>query len=238
MSLDSKQPPSLHAPSINPHPTNQFIVKKLLLFNIEKLLSVINRRYKDLRQKCIEYRREIQSLPNDPLNGDAYWPIFRMACESNVSHIIEVALDSIQKLMASSIFIGNTYNKNGQLLIDDMVKTICDCTLIETDKVHLQIVKAILTLATSPISEVHNQSLLMCLRACYNIYLSTKNIDVQTSSRAVLTQIVSAVFQKMERITLLSRMKQNNRHDKSVIYFYLCVMNVQKNRNIKNIYII
>ena len=95
-------------------------------------------------------------------------------------------------------------DRNGKPLIDTMVKTICDCCAIESEKVQLQIVKAILTLGTSPSCEVHGQSLLMCLRACYNIFLSTKNIDVQTSAKAVLTQIVCAVFQKImtnERIS-------------------------------------
>lgn len=93
-----------------------------------------------------------------------------------------------------------------------MVKTICDCCAIENEKVQLQIVKAILTLGTSPHCEVHGNSLLICLRACYNIFLSTKNIDVQTSAKAVLTQIVCAVFQKMEKTQQLSTRKQQAKH--------------------------
>merc|ERR1712154_184129 len=97
-----------------------------------------------------------------------------------------------------------------------MVRTICDCCSIESEKVQLQIVKAILTLGTSPNNiEVHGQSLLICLRACYNIFLSTKNIDVQTSAKAVLTQIVCAVFQKMEKCQQLSLKKQSAKHNKS-----------------------
>eukprot|EP00483_Globobulimina_turgida_P008918 UN08936 len=138
-----------------------------------------------------------------------------MSCQSQVPPIVEVSLDSIQKLMAQSILTGQTRDRNGKPLIDIMVKTICNCCAIESEKVQLQIVKAILTLGTSPTCQVHGQSLLMCLRACYNIFLSTKNIDVQTSSKAVLTQIVCAVFQKMEKTQQLSIKKQTAKHQRS-----------------------
>lgn len=195
----------------------QLVVKRQLLFCVEKLLNVISRRQRDLRNKCIDVQKEIKGLTVDPANGDKYWLIFQMSCQSQVPPIVEVALDSIQKLMASSILTGQTQDRNGKPLIDSMVKTICDCCAIESEKVQLQIVKAILTLGTSPSCEVHGQSLLMCLRACYNIFLSTKNIDVQTSAKAVLTQIVCAVFQRMEK-TQQASMKKQSKHSKSEIY--------------------
>merc|ERR1712228_750594 len=178
-------------------------------------LNVISRRQRDLRNKCIDVEKELKSLKSDPLNGDRYWLIFQLSCQSQVPPIVEVALDSIQKLMAQSILTGQILDRNGKPLIDVMVRTICDCCSIESEKVQLQIVKAILTLATSQNCEVHGQSLLMCLRACYNIFLSTKNIDVQTSAKAVLTQIVCAVFQKMEKTQQLSLKKQAAKHNKS-----------------------
>merc|ERR1712048_197124 len=117
--------------------------------------------------------------------------------------------------MAQSIITGQTRDRNGKPLIEVMVRTICDCCSIESEKVQLQIVKAILTLATSQSTEVHGQSLLMCLRACYNIFLSTKNIDVQTSAKAVLTQTVCAIFQKMERTQQQSLKQQTAKHKPS-----------------------
>eukprot|EP01083_Nonionella_stella_P173092 595988_1 len=205
----SNPPPVRSPPQLN--------VKRQLLFCVKKLLNVISRRQRDLRNKCIDVQKEIKSLKEDPPNGngDKYWLIFQMSCESQVPPIVEVALDSIQKLMALSILTGQTRDRNGKPLIDIIVKTICNCCAIESEKVQLQIVKAILTLGTSSSSHVHGQSLLMCLRACYNIFLSTKNIDVQTSAKAVLTQIVCAVFQKMEKAHQLSIKKQAARHESS-----------------------
>ena len=84
------------------------MVKRQLLFCIEKLLNVISKRQRDLRSKCIDVRRQIQELTTDPQNGDEFWLIFQMCCKSQVPHIVEIALDSIQKLMAASILTGST----------------------------------------------------------------------------------------------------------------------------------
>ena len=87
----------------------QLVVKRQLLFCVEKLLNVISRRQRDLRNKCLDVQKEIKSLTVDPSNGDKYWLIFQMSCQSQVPPIVEVALDSIQKLMAASILTGQTY---------------------------------------------------------------------------------------------------------------------------------
>ena len=87
----------------------QLVIKRQLLFGVDKLLNVISRRQRDLRNKCIDVQREIRSLTSDPPNGDKYWLIFQMSCQSQVPPIVEVSLDSIQKLMAASILTGQTY---------------------------------------------------------------------------------------------------------------------------------
>ena len=58
--------------------------------------------------------------------------------------------------------VSRRLDRRGKPLIERMVRIISECTAIESEKVSLQIVKAILALGTSS------------LRACYNIFLSTK----------------------------------------------------------------
>ena len=97
----------------NPRPRSrsppQLVVRRQLLFCVEKLLNVISRRQRDLRNKCIDVQKEIRGLKVDPPNGDKYWLIFQMSCQSQVPPIVEVSLDCIQKLMAASILTGQTY---------------------------------------------------------------------------------------------------------------------------------
>ncbi|KNC84586.1 hypothetical protein SARC_03205 [Sphaeroforma arctica JP610] len=58
--------------------------------------------------------------------------------------------------------------------------------------------KAILTAVTSPNCEVHGQTLLNAIKTCYNIYLSSTSTINITTAKATLTQMLSAVFQRME----------------------------------------
>jgi brefeldin A-inhibited guanine nucleotide-exchange protein len=53
---------------------------------------------------------------------------------------------------------------------------------------------------TSPLCEVHEASLLLAIRACFHIHLITKNQVNKTTAKAALTQMLSAVYQKMEFI--------------------------------------
>lgn len=74
---------------------------------------------------------------------------------------------------------------------------------VNTDEgVQLQVIKALLTIVTSPIVEVHERDILLVVRTCYNIYMATRNLVNQTTARATLTQMLNVIFQRMEQATL------------------------------------
>ena len=50
--------------------------------------------------------------------------------------------------------------------------------------------------------QVHESSLLSSVRTCYNIYLASKNMINQTTAKATLNQMLSAIFSRMEQRTL------------------------------------
>ena len=91
-----------------------------------------------------------------------------------------------------------------------MVDTICNCfSGPQTDEgVQLQILKALLTILTSQHVEVHESSLLSSVRTCYNIYLASKNMINQTTAKATLNQMLSAIFSRMENKTLEEEMME------------------------------
>ena len=68
------------------------IVQRQLLFCVDKLLSVISRRQRDLRNKCLDVQKEIKALSEDPPNGngDRFWLIFQLSCQSQVPPVVEV----------------------------------------------------------------------------------------------------------------------------------------------------
>ncbi|ETO15125.1 hypothetical protein RFI_22239, partial [Reticulomyxa filosa] len=96
----------------------RMLKKQHLLQSFAKLLSVLSRRHAHLRNLCIKYRDELMKSDEtrDPKgsssmveDGNIYWDLFKEACSAGVPHITEIALDCIQKLMATSILTGSVY---------------------------------------------------------------------------------------------------------------------------------
>ena len=78
------------------------------------------------------------------------------------------------------------------------VDLLCRCDDVSDEAVELRLLKALLTAVTSPTLAVHGQALLLVVRACYNIYLTSRSDVNQTTAKATLTQMLNVVFQRME----------------------------------------
>lgn len=83
-------------------------------------------------------------------------------------------------------------------LIDKVMEIIGDCFDSPDDNVQLQIIKAFLSAVSSPACEIHDQALMIAIRACFNIYLVSRNKVNQATAKATLTQILSIIFQRFE----------------------------------------
>jgi brefeldin A-inhibited guanine nucleotide-exchange protein len=79
-----------------------------------------------------------------------------------------------------------------------VIETICACRDDPGESVQLQVIKALLTAVSSNTCEVHGESLLLSVRACYHIYLVSRNQVNRTTAKATLTQMLNIVFQRME----------------------------------------
>ena len=53
-------------------------------------------------------------------------------------------------------------------------------------------------MVTSQHVEIHEGTLLLAVRTCYNIYLASKNLVNQTTAKATLTQMLNVIFMRME----------------------------------------
>lgn len=132
--------------------------------------------------------------------------VLKLACQSRSSRIVIIALDCIQKLVAYGYLRGTRLDPDEQtkgLLIDTIVESVCNCFHgpATDDGVQLQIIKALLTLVTSPSCQVHESSLLLAIQTCFDIYLSSRNTTNQNTAKATLTQMFNNSFQKMESYT-------------------------------------
>ena len=155
--------------------------------------------------KCVELSSALPQPRHDnvvSIDAEKYFLPFELACQSKSSKIVVTALDCIQKLIAYGHLTGSRADPKNpdKLLIDSIVETICGCFHGPNtdDGVQLQIIKALLTTVTSQSCQVHEGSILLAVRTCYNIYLGSKNLINQTTAKATLTQMLNVIFSRME----------------------------------------
>ncbi|KAJ8265237.1 hypothetical protein COCON_G00143360 [Conger conger] len=151
------------------------------------------------------------------IEADKYVLPFELACQSKSPRIVSTSLDCLQKLIAYGHITGNAPDSSvpGKRLIDRLVETVCNCFQgPQTDEgVQLQIIKALLTAVTSPHIEIHEGTVLLTVRTCYNIYLASRNLINQTTAKATLTQMLNVIFTRMEtQAALEAREQEKERH--------------------------
>uniref|UniRef100_UPI0037E781E2 brefeldin A-inhibited guanine nucleotide-exchange protein 2 n=1 Tax=Semicossyphus pulcher TaxID=241346 RepID=UPI0037E781E2 len=184
---------------------------------LEKILSdkeVKRSQHNQLRKACQvaldEIKAELEKQKDGTvvppranyIEADKYVLPFELACQSKSPRIVSTSLDCLQKLIAYGHITGNAPDSRtpGKRLIDRLVETICNCFQgPQTDEgVQLQIIKALLTAVTSPHIEIHEGTVLLTVRTCYNIYLASRNLINQTTAKATLTQMLNVIFTRME----------------------------------------
>lgn len=69
---------------------------------------------------------------------------------------------------------------------------------ISADFLPASCLQALLTAVTSPHIEIHEGTVLLTVRTCYNIYLASRNLINQTTAKATLTQMLNVIFTRME----------------------------------------
>ena len=92
--------------------------------------------------------------------------------------------------------------QKGPTLFDDhLTATVANCfTGPSTDEgIQVQVLKALLSIVTSGHIRVHENSLLLAVRTCYNIYLASRNLNYQATAKATLSQVGVACIVKMPR---------------------------------------
>uniref|UniRef100_A0A674C218 ARF guanine nucleotide exchange factor 2 n=1 Tax=Salmo trutta TaxID=8032 RepID=A0A674C218_SALTR len=209
----AQRPEALHSSQAENTKTKSMFLSRAL----EKILSdkeVKRSQHSQLRKACqvaldeikIELEKQKDGSVVPPranyIEADKYVLPFELACQSKSPRVVSTSLDCLQKLIAYGHITGNASDSSapGKRLIDRLVETICNCFQgPQTDEgVQLQIVKALLTAVTSPHIEIHEGTVLLTVRTCYNIYLASRNLINQTTAKATLTQMVNVIFTHME----------------------------------------
>lgn len=125
----------------------------------------------------------------------------RLAFETKNPKVVELALDCLHKLIAYDHLEGDPGLDGGinGPLFTDILSMICGCVDNSSlDSTILQVLKVLLTAVASTKFRVHGEPLLSVIRVCYNIALNSKSPINQATAKAMLTQMLSIVFRRME----------------------------------------
>uniref|UniRef100_A0A1D1YN54 Brefeldin A-inhibited guanine nucleotide-exchange protein 2 n=1 Tax=Anthurium amnicola TaxID=1678845 RepID=A0A1D1YN54_9ARAE len=125
----------------------------------------------------------------------------RLAFETKYIKLVEPALDCLHKLIAYDHLEGDPGLEGGKNapLFSDILNMVCGCVdNSSSDSTILQVLKVLLTAVASAKFRVHGEPLLGVIRICYNIALNSKSPVNQATAKAMLTQMISIVFRRME----------------------------------------
>ncbi|XP_058108815.1 brefeldin A-inhibited guanine nucleotide-exchange protein 5 [Magnolia sinica] len=125
----------------------------------------------------------------------------RLAFETKNLKLVEPALDCLHKLIAYDHLEGDPGLDGGKSapLFTDILNMVCGCVdNSSSDSTILQVLKVLLTAVASTKFRVHGEPLLGVIRICYNIALNSKSPVNQATSKAMLTQMISIIFRRME----------------------------------------
>ncbi|KAI3925688.1 hypothetical protein MKW92_017070 [Papaver armeniacum] len=125
----------------------------------------------------------------------------RLAFETKNLKLVEPALNCLHKLIAYDHLEGDPGLDGGKNspLFTDILNMVCGCVdNSPSDSTILQVLKVLLTAVASTKFRVHGEPLLAVIRVCNNIALNSKSPINQATSKAMLTQMVSIIFRRME----------------------------------------
>ncbi|KAK6144922.1 hypothetical protein DH2020_021742 [Rehmannia glutinosa] len=134
----------------------------------------------------------------------------RLAFETKNIRVVELALDCLHKLIEYNHLEGDPGldgGKNAQLFTDILNMVCSSVDNSSPDSTTLQVLKVLLTAEAPAKMRVHGEPLLGVIRVCYNIALNSKSPINQATSKAMLTQMLSIIFRRMETYVISSNLE-------------------------------
>ncbi|KAL0403409.1 UNVERIFIED_CONTAM: Brefeldin A-inhibited guanine nucleotide-exchange protein 5 [Sesamum radiatum] len=144
----------------------------------------------------------------------------RLAFGTKNVKVVELALDCLHKLIEYNHLEGDPGldgGKNAQLFTEILNMVCSSVDNSSPDSTTLQVLKVLLTAVASTkmrgpegicafssdffnplLSPIHGEPLLGVIRVCYNIALNSKSPINQATAKAMLTQMLSIIFRRME----------------------------------------
>lgn len=121
-------------------------------------------------------------------------------------------------------------------LMDKVIEIIGECFDFNEDSVQLQILKAFLTAVSSVHCDVHDQALVNAIRACFNIYLVSRNREIQTMANGTLTQMLGIIFQRFEQAVAYAQEEKARASQEGFETIEIAIESDEKKEEMEEIY--
>uniref|UniRef100_A0A061RZZ7 Brefeldin a-inhibited guanine nucleotide-exchange protein 2 n=1 Tax=Tetraselmis sp. GSL018 TaxID=582737 RepID=A0A061RZZ7_9CHLO len=208
----------LHVPSASParlQDTAFEIFVKRALKTILQHSSGRSSEAKRLREACERFLASVNQAEaggpvfSPPLSGAARDQVLaplRLACNSEVTRIVEPALSCLHKLVGHAYLQGES-SPSGRLdeanLVSKIVALMAKCGENPSPGVQLAVIRGLLTLATAEHFVLHGECLLQSIRTVFNLAIGSDNGDIQRTASNALLQMLNTV---VKRVTCYSHL--------------------------------
>lgn len=184
--------------------------EQILRDAFEKLHIAAPKKNKELRDSCILALDRLQAASPGAVSGDDFFFVLRYGCEcQGAPKAVSIALHAIQKLVLYGFLTGRGVEPLRELspgvpqrsLLDSIVESVCGCAEQSDDTVQLQMVQVLMAIVTSHYCEIHNNSLMLAVRTCFQIHRDSRNAMNQRTASSSLQQMLSVISQRIEFIS-------------------------------------
>jgi hypothetical protein len=188
------------------------IFVKRTITSIQKEAWGRSKEVKEIREACQAFLNRLeQAGAGDEALREVLYPL-QLACASNMTKVVELALGCLHKLVAHAWLHGESgasgsmdlLSAQGAVDSDDtvaqVVKMVIKCGETSNEALQLAVVRALLTFTTAEHFVAHGECLLAAVRAVFNLALSSEDaVNKRTACNALL-QMLNTIAKRVTQV--------------------------------------
>ncbi|KAI3795646.1 hypothetical protein L1987_38302 [Smallanthus sonchifolius] len=175
------------------------------------------RKHSHIVAACKSALHKLETLSDDPSSSTPLYGVSSfsdaeslilpliLAIDSSSPKVVEPALDCSYRLFALRLIRCEIYlNEESPSIIFRLIDSICKCSGLGEEVVELSVLKTLLSAVRSTTVLIRADCLNQIVKTCYNVYLGGVNGTNQICAKAVLAQMMTIIFARVEADSLLA----------------------------------
>jgi brefeldin A-inhibited guanine nucleotide-exchange protein len=188
------------------------IFVKRTITSIQKEAWGRSKEVREIREACQAFLNRLeQSGAGDEALREVLFPL-QLACASNMTKVVELALGCLHKLVAHAWLHGESgaggsmdmLSTAGSVESDDtvamVIKMVIKCGESGNEALQLAVVRALLTFTTAEHFMAHGECLLAAVRAVFNLALSSEDADNKRTACNALLQMLNTIAKRVTQV--------------------------------------